>query len=67
MVSYIIGIVGIVGIMVLWTLVQIVWKKVFADSYTNGDALADRDRCGNCGNGGSCGNNCEIPKHVGPN
>lgn len=52
--SYIIAIVGIVGIMLIWTAVQIVWKRVFADTTTNPDALSARGTTCS-GNGGQCG------------
>ena len=49
-----IAIIGIVSLMLVWTLVQSVWKKLFADHITDEDVLAERRSCGNCGCGTIC-------------
>ena len=47
--SIIISVGGIVGMMILWVIVQMAWKKVFADHISDEDVLADRRSCKNCG------------------
>lgn len=57
--SYVIGIFGIIGAMLLWMLVQILWKKVFSDEVTDTDVLAMRRSCGSCG----CTTSCKVKKN----
>jgi hypothetical protein len=52
--SLIIGIGGIVVLMILWVVVQSVWKKTFSDYMSDEDVLAGRNSCGNCGCGTVC-------------
>jgi hypothetical protein len=47
--KYIIGIVAITGLMILWAIVQYLWKNIFLDQQTNEDVLAGRSDCGSCG------------------
>lgn len=54
--KYIIGILGIVALMVVWALVQRLWKKVFSENVVDSDVLAGRSDCGSCG----CTNPCKI-------
>ena len=46
--NYIIGILGIVGLMVVWAIVQSMWRKIFIDEVVDHDVLAGRSDCGNC-------------------
>ena len=57
--KYIIGILGITGLMVIWTMVQRLWKKAFHESLTDEDVLAGRSDCGNCG----CAQPCTIKQN----
>ena len=50
-----IAIAGIVGMMLVWMLVQYLWKKTFAAYVSDEDALADRSTCANC----TCATVCE--------
>lgn len=45
------------GLMVLWFLVQNIWRRVFADYLEEEDVLAQRRSCGNCG----CTKACRLP------
>ena len=54
--SFIIGIGGIIIMMVLWVLVQSLWRKTFAEYLTDEDVLADRTKCSNCGCATACEN-----------
>lgn len=47
--TYLIGMGGIVGLMVLWVLVQSLWRTLFAEHITDEDVLAERRSCANCG------------------
>lgn len=47
--SLLIAIVGIVFIAVVWGVVQLFWKKTFADYIHDEDVLAERRDCGQCG------------------
>ena len=51
---YIIGILAIVGLMLTWVMVQQLWKRAFPDKHIDGDVLAGRSDCGNCGCTVSC-------------
>lgn len=53
--SYSIGILGIVFLMSLWLIVQLFWKKTFADYVSDEDPMADRTKCANC----NCTKACE--------
>jgi hypothetical protein len=53
--SLAIGIGGIISMMILWFVVQSLWRKTFSDHITDEDALADRSSCGNC----NCTTFCE--------
>ncbi|MFT4568392.1 MAG: hypothetical protein ACI9FN_003361 [Saprospiraceae bacterium] len=55
MIKYAIGIIGITGLMILWAMIQYLWRIVFMDQQTDEDVLAGRSSCGNCG----CGTPCE--------
>ena len=50
----------IVGLMLVWAFVQDRWKKTFPEDVLDGDALAGRSDCGNCGCGGTCANQTPI-------
>ena len=56
--KYIIGILGITGLMILWAIIQYLWKVAFIDQQTDEDVLAGRSSCGNCG----CGTTCKKKK-----
>ncbi|MCB0639164.1 MAG: hypothetical protein KDC54_21200 [Lewinella sp.] len=49
--SLIIGVGGIVVMMLLWVVVQAIWRRTFAEYVSDEDVLAERRSCG----GGSCG------------
>jgi hypothetical protein len=51
------GILGITALMVIWILVQNLWREAFADQINEEDVLALRSRCGNCGCVEVCENN----------
>ena len=55
----IMGIVGMTLLMILWVIVQDVWRNAFADQIDEDDVLAIRSRCGNCGCSGICQNKNE--------
>jgi hypothetical protein len=48
-VTYLIGIIGIIGLMVVWVIVQALWRKAFSDQQADDDVLAGRSDCGSCG------------------
>lgn len=50
-----IAIAGIISLMLVWMLVQFLWKKTFAAYVSDEDALADRSTCANC----TCATVCE--------
>lgn len=54
--KYIIGIAAISGMMVVWILIQRLWKQVFADEMQDPDVLAGRSDCGSCG----CSTPCSV-------
>ena len=47
--SLVIGIGLMLGLVLLWTVVQTLWKKVFREEYLEEDVLAGRRSCSNCG------------------
>ncbi|MCA9733399.1 MAG: hypothetical protein H6696_02020 [Deferribacteres bacterium] len=51
--SYLIAIGGIVGMMLIWSLVQAGWRKMFAVGSTN-DVLSLRGGCSACSSKGYC-------------
>lgn len=53
--SYLIGIGAILALLAIWVAVQIGWRKVFADVWSDPDALAGRMGCHGC----SCETVCE--------
>ncbi len=52
-----IAIFAIVSLMLVWLLVQNLWRKLFADQISDEDVLAERRSCGDCGCNGICENN----------
>jgi len=54
MIKYAIGIIGITGLMILWAVVQYLWRITFMDQQTDEDVLAGRSSCGSCGCGTVC-------------
>jgi hypothetical protein len=58
MMKYVIGILGIMGLMILWGIVQQLWRVSFMDQQTDEDVLAGRSSCGSCG----CGTICNKKK-----
>jgi hypothetical protein len=58
MIKYAIGILGITALMIIWALVQYLWRKAFIDQQTDEDVLAGRSACGSCG----CGTLCKKQK-----
>ena len=40
---------AIIGMMLLWAVVQLLWRQTFADNIAEEDVLAERRSCGNCG------------------
>jgi hypothetical protein len=55
MLKYAIAIIGITGLMILWAIVQHLWRVAFMDQQTNEDVLEGRSECGSCG----CSTVCE--------
>ncbi|MGB5357965.1 MAG: hypothetical protein WBN11_14845 [Eudoraea sp.] len=47
--SLMIGIGLILFLVLLWTVVQALWKKAFREEYIEDDVLAGRRSCSNCG------------------
>ena len=47
--SFIIAVGGIIAMMTLWVIVQMLWRKTFAEYLSDEDVLADRRSCSNCG------------------
>jgi hypothetical protein len=47
--SLVIAIGGIIGLMMVWIIVQSLWRKIFAEHISDEDVLAERRSCGNCG------------------
>jgi hypothetical protein len=58
MYSLIIAVGGIVAMMLLWIVVQTIWRRTFAEYLSDEDVLADRRSCGNCG----CTTACEVKR-----
>lgn len=54
--SYIIAASGIVSMMVLWIVIQFLWRKVFPEYTQDEDILADRTKCSHCGCTTACKN-----------
>ena len=54
--SLIIGIGGIVGLMLLWIVIQSLWRRTFRENIADDDVLAGRTKCANCG----CTTVCEL-------
>jgi len=54
--SLLIGIGGIVGLMLLWIVIQTLWRRVFKDNISDDDVLSGRTKCANCG----CTAVCEL-------
>lgn len=52
--KYLIGILGISGLMVLWVIVQRLWRQVFSGDLGDIDVLAGRSDCGSCGCSAAC-------------
>lgn len=44
-----------VGLMIVWVLVQSLWRKEFRNYISDSDVLAERRSCGSCG----CSEACE--------
>jgi hypothetical protein len=55
--SYSIAILGILALMSIWILIQMLWKKTFAEYVSDEDAMADRTKCSNCNCTTACENN----------
>jgi hypothetical protein len=53
--SLLVAIGGIVGLMLVWVLIQLLWKKTFKAYLSDEDVLADRSSCANC----TCTTICE--------
>jgi len=54
--KYIVGIVGITGLMIVWAIVQNLWRKAFSDQQIDEDVLVGRSDCGSCGCSSPCPN-----------
>lgn len=54
--SLLIAIAAIVALMLLWAIVQTLWRRVFSDYVQDDDVLAERRSCGNCGCATACEN-----------
>ena len=52
--SLIIGIGITVTIVLVWVLVQTLWRKTFREEYSEEDVLDGRRSCSNCGCTGFC-------------
>ena len=46
--SLIIATVAIIGMMLVWTIVQTMWRKVFTGNAVGEDVLVDRRDCADC-------------------
>jgi hypothetical protein len=46
--SLTIGLGGIIFLMVLWVIVQNLWRNIFSDQITDDDVLAGRSSCSHC-------------------
>jgi hypothetical protein len=56
MLKYLIGIIGITSLMILWVIVQNLWRRTFSNQQKDEDVLAGRSACGSCGCGTICKN-----------
>ncbi len=56
--TYAAAIGALVLLILLWVLVQTLWRQVFSDQVSDPDVLADRRSCGDCG----CKTVCENKK-----
>jgi hypothetical protein len=56
MLKYLIGIIGITMLMIIWVIVQNLWRRTFLDQQKDEDVLAGRSTCGSCGCGTICKN-----------
>lgn len=64
MIKYAIGVLAITGLMIVWAMVQYLWRKVFIDQQTDEDVLAGRSACGSCGCGTQCKNEKSSIKEI---
>lgn len=46
--SLIIATVAIIGMMLVWTIVQTMWRKIFTGNAVGEDVLVDRRDCADC-------------------
>ncbi|MFZ1748759.1 MAG: hypothetical protein WAU01_01135 [Saprospiraceae bacterium] len=58
--SMLIAILGIIGLMVVWALIQTLWRSTFQEFITDEDVLAGRNSCDNCGCTKVCSNKKSI-------
>ena len=58
--SLIIATVAIVGMMLVWTVVQTMWRKIFTGNAVGEDVLVDRRSCSDC----SCLTICKKNKKI---
>jgi len=58
-IKYAIGIIGATGLMILWVIIQHLWRNTFMDQQKNLDVLAGRSDCGSCG----CRTPCDNKKN----
>jgi hypothetical protein len=56
--SLLIGVGGVILLVLIWIVVQQLWRKVFAEYISEPDVLAERSSCGNC----TCTTACTKPK-----
>ncbi len=54
--KYFVSVGIVVGLVLIWVLVQHLWRKSFTDYISDEDALADRSKCGNC----HCSTACSL-------
>ena len=52
--SLIVGIAGIISLMILWVVIQSLWRKQFSNYIADDDVLVGRISCSNCGCTGIC-------------
>jgi hypothetical protein len=62
--SLVIGITGIVSMMLLWVIVQSLWRNIFPDQLIDDDVLAGRTSCSNCGCTTVCKNRAKNPSPI---
>ena len=46
--SLLIAAIAIVGMMLVWTIVQTMWRKIFTGNAVGEDVLVDRRSCSDC-------------------